>query len=127
MEYLSFSSKYSGPISLSLTILTLLYNIFEIVRIRYGKVLITKTTLRPYIHSLLYLGSYVLEGFIRVWMNEIDLDKGRDFDPTVLKESAGFEWKSILHVINCFTLTLFTYFIGGRILSCLIKLEFMIF
>ena len=42
-----------------------------------------------------------------------------DYDGNVLK--------SLYRISDSFTLIFFTYFIGGRILSCLIKLEFMIY
>ena len=35
--------------------ITILFNIFQIVKIRYGDVLITKSTLRPYYASLFYM------------------------------------------------------------------------
>ena len=35
--------------------ITILYNIFQIVKIRYGDVLITKSTLKPYYLSLFYM------------------------------------------------------------------------
>ena len=48
-------TQYADSINFSLVILTLIYNVFEICRIKYGHILITKITLRPYYLSLGYL------------------------------------------------------------------------
>ena len=51
--------SYAAYISLTLVILTALLTIALIYRIRYGEVIITRLTLRPYYFALVYLAALI--------------------------------------------------------------------
>ena len=53
--------------SLAMIAVTMLYNIFLIVKIRYDKELITKITLRPYYCALAYLITICTEGVLKCY------------------------------------------------------------
>ena len=59
--------KYGSYLVLALVLTTILYCIFEIFRIKYGTIIITKKTLDPYYLSLLYLIMLLLETIFRCY------------------------------------------------------------
>ena len=63
-----WEKEYSGAISLALILVTLLYNVYLIFRIKYGSVLINKETLKPYYYSLAYFITYCLETSLKIWV-----------------------------------------------------------
>ena len=66
--------EYAFAGYLATVTITILYNIYLIVKIRYGDVLITKSTLRPYYLSLLYLVLCFVKSFIR-HLTKLDLEE----------------------------------------------------
>ena len=77
--------EYAISITIALHIMTVLFNLFLIMRIKYGPEIITKLSLYPYYFSLIslvaYMGNEILEEFI---------DEGELFDDNDPLENAGF-------------------------------------
>ena len=55
MEGYDISYNYAPALTFATLIITVLYNVFVIMQIKYGEVLITRTSLKPYYLSLAYL------------------------------------------------------------------------
>ena len=60
MKNLSFLEDYSTAIIFSLTLCTLIYNLFLIARIRYGDRPINKLTIVPYKISAVYFIVFII-------------------------------------------------------------------
>ena len=64
----SWEEEYSGAFAVALILGTLFYNVYLIFRIKYGSVLITKETLKPYYYSLAYLICSGFETSLKCWV-----------------------------------------------------------
>ena len=81
--------EYSGFIALALVLVTMIYNVYLIYKIKYGNVMITKMCLLPYYYALGYLtigGINTLLKCIVIWqdpnddMNKADLNIWNNVD-----------------------------------------------
>ena len=110
--------SYSCALSSASVILTTLYNLYIIMRIRYGSVLITKFTLKPYYLTFAYLALSSVVSLMRYYLYitrdpaKITLDYWNNVDGDTMIGVTRF-MLSITHV-------LFVYFIAMRINSCAI-------
>ena len=119
-------NEYSFAMYFAMTMITALYNIYLIVRIRYGEKIITKTTLTPYYLSVTFLVlNYtlaILRLYISMYLPDADYKalyyyNNVDGDPII----------SVTRVYDTFVKTFFVYFIIARIKNCGIMYELMVY
>ena len=119
-------NEYSFAMFFAMTMITAFYNIYLIVRIRYGEKVITKTTLTPYYLSAIFLVLNnilaILRFYITMYLPEADYKtlyyyNNVDGDPII----------SITRVYDSFVKTFFVYFIIARIKNCGIIYELMVY
>ena len=97
---------------------TTLFNIVLIMRIKYGQVLITKTTLRPYYLTLIYLILTTVVSLSRYYLyitdtsGKIAINYWNNID--------GNTSIAVTRFLLSITHMLFIYFIAYRINSCAI-------
>ena len=125
MAEFNFRKQYSGALACASVIATALCNIYIIIKIKYGQVLITKTTLKPYYLSLAYLllSSVVL-------MLRYYLECSRDSKTIAIKywnNVDGDNLVAVTRLLESITVVIFIYFIGVRINSCAVVYQFMVY
>ena len=81
----AFLKEYAESITIALLILTIMFNLFLIVRIKYGSKIITKLTLYPYYFSLIALFAFMGCEIVEEFIDEDDL-----FDDNNPLENAAY-------------------------------------
>ena len=116
MQY-ELIANYSFPMYFAMSTITVLFNIYLIMKIRYGKKQITKSTLNPYYLSLTFLILNFIKSLIRWYID-------RDY-PDKLRRALDYynnvdgSWIiAISRVFASYINTVFVYFIVVRIDSC---------
>ena len=62
---LSNLQDYSPEISLALILFTMLCNVFLILKIKYGNMLVTKSTVTPYNYALSYMITSIVSAILK--------------------------------------------------------------
>lgn len=116
MQY-DLIGQYSFAMYFAMSIVTVLFNIYLIMKIRYGKELITKSTLNPYYVTLTFLILNFIKSLIRWHISRDFPDKLRgalDYYNNV----DGNILIALTRVFDSYINTVFVYFIVVRIDSC---------
>ena len=111
-------NEYSGALACSLIVITILCNIAIIMKIKYGQVLITKTTLKPYYLAFVYLILSYVNMMIREYLETTKTTK--KFNLKYWNNVDGDIIVAVARFIDSITIVLFVYFIAVRINSCAI-------
>ena len=82
--------RYSDSITFALIIMTVLYNLYLIMKIKYGAKIITKLTLLPYYCSLISLICFAAMEVVEEYIDEDTLFK--DDNDTVTRMSYRRTW-----------------------------------
>ena len=91
---------------------SLLYDIYLILKIRYGNVLITKITLRPYYYALAYLVCSFLFNLMRCHFNDTATNLNDNLN---VWNNADQNWLiAAMRVLDACSLIFFIYFIASR-------------
>ena len=118
MQDFIFLNEYSGALACSLIMITILCNISIIMKIKYGRVLITKTTLKPYYLAFAYLILSYVNMMMREYLESTNTSK--KFHLMYWNNVDGDTIVAIARLIDSITIVLFVYFIAVRINSCAI-------
>ena len=119
---ISIIPVYGESITFSLIVSTLIYNIFLISRIKFGEILITKLTLRPYYLSAIFCTTFMIHEAIEAIIIEESLLQGED--SLIAKSHIQYRLEKFFH---CSLNILFMAFIGFRIFENQILNNFMDF
>ena len=60
--------QYSFAMYFATSMMTIIWNIYLLVKIKYGDILITKSTLKPYYFSLLFLVLNFIKAIVRYYI-----------------------------------------------------------
>ena len=112
--------------SLALIAVTMLYNIFLIVKIRYDKVLITKITLRPYYCALAYLITICIEGVLKCYFSYGD-HGGKKRDLNIWNNVDKSNLIATIRVFDSINIVFFIYFVASRTQNAALLYQFMEF
>ena len=82
--------RYASSFTFALIVMTVLYNLYLIMKIKYGAKIITKLTLLPYYCSFASLFFFAAKEIVEEYINEDTLFK--DDDETVIKLSYQRTW-----------------------------------
>ena len=87
--------EYGESITIALLIMTIMFNLFLIMRIMYGPEIITKLTLYPYYFSLIALFAFIGNEIVEEFIDEDDL-----FNDNNPLENVGYRraWISFYYV-----------------------------
>ena len=119
-------NEYSFAMYFAMTMITAFYNIYLIVRIRYGETVITKTTLTPYYFSLIFLVLNYILAILRLYIAMYLPDA--DYKALFYYNNVdGDLIIAVTRVYDSFVKTFFVYFIIARIKNCGIMHELMVY
>ena len=104
----SISNEYGAYALISVYLVSFLYNIFLLCRIRFGDIIITKMTTLPYKASLIYLGVVSAQTCL------VAITAQKDRDDKSFAKFAG-TMQSIYNIMHSLQLALFITFILTRI------------
>ena len=107
---ITFIDLYGESIMFSLIVLTFLYNIFLIARIKFGEILITKLTLLPYYLSACFCAVFMVHELFAELIIEKSISEG--VDNLIAKTHIQYRLEKFIH---CSLAILFMCFIGFRI------------
>ena len=124
-NFCKFLEKYSPEMSLAMIAVTMLYNIFLIVKIRYDKELITKITLRPYYCALAYLITICTEGVLKCYFTLHN--KGPQNNLNVWNNVDKDGLIATIRVFDSINIVFFIYFVASRTQNAALLYQFMEF